>query len=303
MRLADKAVQAGILRWVAVATIGAGVAWFVGTLPWLVDGMRLPISSGWPALVPTDDVRVALPFGEYHLVDMLVFTLVGGAAGVVAARAPRALGPELFSGWVGAAGALFGLAAAMAQTLIAVRPRMSSGAEADLLVGALVGLGVLGSVLGVAAGLGIVRRWWWSPVGAALLAGCLVTWVVSLIGGVLGDRSAGFLEVVSPWLVGALVAGALVWTGWSARRWAWWPVVLAILWTLPAVTAAMYYVGPYARSGMGQGPGRTELLDATRDVFMQALRPSNHQTTPYVVGLLVALAVTAWLRWRAGALR
>ena len=293
---ADRAVRAGVLPWVAAALTGAGVAWLVGALPWLVDGMLLPISSGWPGLTPEDEVRVALPFGEYHLMDMLVFTLVGGAAGVIAARVPRAFGRASLTGWAGAAGALLGLAVAMAQTLRTVRPMLADDAEARLLVTTLVGLGALGAVLGVAAGFGIVRRAWWSPVGAALLAGGLGTWVVSLSGALLGDRAAAFLEVVNPWLVGGSVAGALVWTGWVAAgrwAWAWWPVVLAILWAMPAVTAAMYYVGPYARSGMGDGPGRAELVDATRDVFAAALRPSNHLVTPYVVGLLVALAVTA----------
>ena len=74
-------------------------------------------------------------------------------------------------------------------------------------------------------------------------------------------------------------------------------VVLALMWAMPAAISATYYVGPYARSGMGEGSGRAELVDATRDVFVAALRPSNHLVTPYVVGLLVALAVTAvW--WR-----
>jgi hypothetical protein len=82
-------------------------------------------------------------------------------------------------------------------------------------------------------------------------------------------------------------------TGWAfAGRWAWWPVVIAILWAMPAVTTALYYVGPYARSGMADGVGRAELVDATRQVFVDALRPSNHAITPYVAGLLVALAAT-----------
>ena len=296
---ADRAVAAGVLPWVAAALSGTVVAWFLGALPWLVDGMLLPISSGWPALVPEDEVRVALPFGEYHLVDMLVFTVVGGAVGVVAARLPGPSSPVSLSGWAGAAGALLGLALAMAQTLRTVRPLLGDDAEARLLVTTLVGLGSLGAVLGVAAGLGIVRRRWWSPVGAALLAGCLGTWVVSLLGALLGDRAAGFLEVVHPWLVTALVAGALMWTGSSSARrwaWAWWPVVLAILWAMPAAISAMYYVGPYARSGMGEGLGRSELVDATRAVFVAALRPSNHLVMPYVVGLLLALAFTAVLR-------
>ena len=295
---AVRAVRAGMLPWAAAALIGAGVAWFVGALPWLVDGMLLPISSGWPALAPEDEVRVALPFGEYHLVDMLVFTMLGGAVGVVAARVPKAIGAESLTGWAGAAGALLGLALAMAQTLRTVRPLLGDDAEARLLVTSLVGLGSLGAVLGAAAGLGIVRRSWWSPVGAALLAGGLGTWVVSLSRVLLGDRAAGFLEVVNPWLLGALVAYVLLWTGWSsARGWAWasawWLVVLAILWAMPAATSAMHYVGPYARSGMGDGPGRAELVDATRDVFVDALRPSNHLVMPYVVGLLVALAFAA----------
>jgi hypothetical protein len=70
-------------------------------------------------------------------------------------------------------------------------------------------------------------------------------------------------------------------------------VVLAILWAMPAVIAAMYYVGPYARSGIGDGPGRAELSDATVAVFVDALRPSNHAITPYVAGLLGALAASA----------
>ena len=49
---ADRAARAGVLPWVAAGLSGALVAWFVGALPWLVDGMLLPISSGWPALAP-----------------------------------------------------------------------------------------------------------------------------------------------------------------------------------------------------------------------------------------------------------
>ena len=304
LKLTDGAVYIGILRWVAFALIGAAVAWVVGALPWLVEGMRLPISSGWPALAPSDEVRVALPFGEYHLVDMLVVTVVGGGAGVVAAHAASALGLASRRGWEGATGALLGLALAMALTLRTVQPLLSDGTEAKFLVGSLVGLGVVGSLLGAAAGFGMVRRSWWSPVGAALLAGSLGTWVVSLTGALLGDGGAGVVQIVNPWVVGTLVAAALVWTAWWSAGWlAWWPALLAIIWATPSMFAAMYYVGPYARSGMGTGPGRAELIDATWDVFVQALRPSNHLTTPYVGGLLVAVAVTVWLRRRAGVQR
>lgn len=292
----DRELRAGIMRWAALAVIVAGVVWLVGALPWLVDGMRLPISSGWPALAPDDELRVALPFGEYHLVDMLVFTLVGGAAGIVAARVPKVLGAASPTGWAGVAGALLGLVLAMAQTLRAVRPLLTDDAEARLLVTTLVGLGSLGTMLGVAAGFGIVRRSWWSPVGAALLAGCLGPWAVSLSRALLGDRATGLLEAVNPWLVGALVAGALMWTGWSSARrwaWAWWPVVLGILWAMPAAISAMYYAGPYGRSGMGGGAGRAELIDATRAVFVEALRPGNHLVTPYIVGLLIAFVFAA----------
>lgn len=298
---AERAFPAEVLGWLAGALSGSVVAWSVGSLPWLVDGMLLPISSGWPALSPEDEVRVALPFGEYHLVDMLVFTVVGGAVGVVAARLPAPSGPVSLTGWAGAAGALLGLALAMTQTLLTVRPLMADDAEARLLVTTLVGLGSLGTALGVAAGWGIVRRRWWSPVGTALFVGCLGTWVISLVVALLGDRAAGLLEVAHPWWVTAQVAAALAWTGWSSARtwaWAWWPMVLAILWAMPAAISAMHYVGPYARSGMGQGQGRTELVDATRDVFVDALRPGNHLVMPYVVGLLVALAFVAVQRRR-----
>jgi hypothetical protein len=67
---------------------------------------------------------------------------------------------------------------------------------------------------------------------------------------------------------------------------------------MPAVMAAMYYVGPYARAGMGTGAERAELIDAAGAVFVDALRPSHHAITPYVAGLLVALAATAAHAWR-----
>jgi hypothetical protein len=292
--------RAAVLPWARAALVAAGAAWLVGALPWLLDGMRLPISSGWPGVAPDETVRVALPFGEYHLVDLLVVTVVGGAAGVLASRIPRAFRTASAAGWAGATGALVGLALALAHTLWTVWPLLRGGAETALLVVTLVVLGVLGSTLGAAAGVGIVRRSWWSPVGAALLAACLGTWVVRVVVAVLGDRAANVVMLATPWVMATLVAGALVWTGCSpAWRWAWWPVVLGILWVVPAVFSAMYYVGPYARAGMGVGAGRDELVDATRAVLGDALLPSHHVITPYVVGPLVAIAVLAGLRRRA----
>lgn len=277
-------------------------AWFIGALPWIVDGLTLPISSAWPSVTPTDGVRVALPFGEYQLAGIFVATLVGGAVGPpVAQLASR----RTASAWVGVLGALLGLSGALVHTLLVVLPLLADRAEAQLLVTALVLLAGAGVVLGLVAGAGLVRRTaWWSPVGGALLAATLTTWIVDLLNrGAVSD--SGWLlwfNRQSVWLVAVLLAAALLWVGCrSAARLLWWPAVVAVFWIWPAVTAALFYAGSYARSGMGSGAGRAELGDATSDVFVQALLPANHAVTPYVLGVLAAstVVVSASLRARA----
>lgn len=74
----------------AAATVASGalVGWLVGALPWVLEGPRLSISSGWPS-VTTDQVTVLVPFGEYRLVALGTVGIVGGVAAVGWARLLR----------------------------------------------------------------------------------------------------------------------------------------------------------------------------------------------------------------------
>lgn len=271
---------------------GALAAWLIGALPWIVDGLRLPISSAWPTVDPEDVVRVALPFGENQLIGIFVATIVGGTVGVYIARLAS---QRKVPAWVGGLGAALGLGVALAQTLYAVQPLVVDGAEARLLTTALALLGVSGILLGLFAGLSLVHRSaWWSPLGVALLAAALTSWSIDLLNGrgVTTTSWQLWLNSHANWLVAVLLAAALLWTGWSPiSRLVWWPLVVVALWVWPAVTAALFYVGVYARSGMGDGAGRAELIAATRDVFFQALLPNNHVQAPFVVGLVAAVIV------------
>ncbi len=160
--------------------LSAGLAaWLIGALPWIVDGLLLPISSAWPSVTASDEVRVALPFGEYQLTGILVTTFIGGAvASPVARLASRRTAPA----WVGVLGALFGLGGALVHTLLVVLPLVADRAEAQMLATALALLAGAGIVLGLFVGAGLVRRMaWWSPLGGALLAAMLTSWIVDLL--------------------------------------------------------------------------------------------------------------------------
>jgi hypothetical protein len=261
--------------------VGAVAGWFVGVLPWLVDGGRLQISSAWSSIEPDETPWVALPFGEYALGLLIVAGGIGGAAGVVVPRLLR-IGHH-----AGAIGALAGFAGALAQTWGVVGPFREETDAALLLVIVLVAAALTAPVFGVLAGLGIASGRRWSQVaGGMVVAALLPSWAAALV------LAAGLDSLAhrAHWIIAPALAVVLVRAG---VRPAWhllgWVVPVAVATFAQPFFTALSYAAVYGSSGMGSGEGLRELIDSTFDVFTAASHPSTYLLAPPAVAVAAAL--------------
>jgi hypothetical protein len=276
--------------------------WVVGALPWIVSGLRLPISDAWPSLPPGGTPRVALPFGEYAFQPLALVGVIGGAAAVAVSllTRPGTRRPRL----IAAGGGLLGLAVALVQTVAVVRGALGPRAEARLLVVALVAVALVAAVLGLLAGAGLVaRRGWAWVLGAGLVAALVGPWVNDLVHrGPASDGSwTSFVTQWHMWLGGALLGLALAVAGLRTMgRLVVWIGALAILWVVPAALTALNYVTYYG-TRQALGPGVVaEVLDAGRDVFVAALGPGVRTFGPVVLAALIGLVAVLGRSLRPG---
>jgi hypothetical protein len=114
-------------------------------------------------------------------------------------------------------------------------------------------------------------------IALAVLAGMAPSWLSGVTFAVLPPTQTAMLVLgqIWDWIGLALLAAALVTVGTRpAVRWAWWPLLVVIVWfTGPALTA-LSYLSPLLRPGAGLPGTLPDSLAAAAQVFGAASSPA-----------------------------
>lgn len=261
--------------------IGVAAA-FVGLLPWLLTGMRLPLQNLWAVDVPPEAMPVAmLPFSQYSLSLIFALLVVGAAAAGITTRALR---PRLPRGGflLVASGLVVIQAIAIAQTAFTVGGGLRGGAESALYLGALVAVSVLSLLVGVLV-VSLIAR---APRAGALIGlsiGAIATqsWLTGFLGVTTPYEIVGLIQ----WVPAVLVGIAVAWTGvGTVARVIAALVSIAIVWLAPAAITAVT-----AAAGMRVFGGRVnEMADYALRVFEMAAFTRELALRPIIAALVVA---------------
>lgn len=250
--------------------IGMGAV-LVSLLPWIVQGMRLPLQNLWNTqTLPGDMPLTVLPLSQYQLLTLIAIQLT---AGVLAGLVLHWWHPEQRTS--ARAGVLLGVVAAQllgaAQSLLTLNRGLSEGRLATAYQLGLTAL--LGGSIVIAAVAVILLSARSQPVAAlglgmgAVLLGGWVSFAVSASVGAYGVLGSTALSVLS-WVPAVLAGVALVWAG---RRLpaviGVWLVTLLLLWLLPA-----FFTGIQYALGQRLTVDPAELWDMFSSVFAQALQ-------------------------------
>ncbi|WP_353827489.1 hypothetical protein [Agromyces sp. SYSU T0242] len=282
----DGPVAARPLRWWLCLLIGAA-AGVVGLLPWLLEGMRLPLQNLWATDTPPDEYPlVLLPFNQYFLSQLAALLVAGGAAAGIAARATRNHRRPSGVVWT-LLGLLVVQVAAIAQTATVVRDGLAARAESALYLVALVATAALALLVGVGVMLLVAA----TPragavIGLAVAAVLAPSWLGGLL---LPDPALGVdaepALLVLRWLPAVLVGAAIAWGGiGTIGRVAAALAALAVLWIGPAlITAVSSAAGSRVLARHPQ-----EMLDYAVEVFRSATTRPEVFVPPLVVAVVVA---------------
>lgn len=281
-----------------LAVIVGVVASFIGLMPWLVTGTRLPVQNLWAVpTVPDEMPLVLLPYSQYTVM-LIVSLLIVGAS--LAGLAARTLGPRTTCRSAGftALGVLLVHTAAIAQTTVAVALGLQQSNQAAQYLALLTAVAIVSSVAGVGILLLIAR----APVpgaaiGLSVTAVLLAVWLGSLTSG------NAVLFTAAQWMPAVLVGLIIAWGGLrSVGRVAGALASLLVLWVGPAlVTAISSAAGTQA---LAHSP--EELLEHGVRVFLSLLDPEFSLApliTAVSIGVVgaVALAVGRLRARRAAA--
>lgn len=299
----DRAGRRGLPMW-AVGILAALAYWVVGTLPWIVRGLELPVPESWLRDAAGVAPWVALPFVP-GLVDLLIVVAAcGGIAAQLVAFAGRRSEDDYRAGAALAAtlGGVVGAAATIGQSTLALRDGLEPTTEAGLLVAGMGAAAALSTAAGLVIGLGIVVGGAWVRVLAvAVAAGLLPSWAGGVARGLLGTESGIALTVgqSAQWVAAGIVGLTLGIYGLRpARRVVTWLLVLLVVWTVPAALTAAFYLSSLLRPTAVQPGAIQDLLDAALQVFRLALRPENHQLQTILLTIGFGLAGATWPRRR-----
>ena len=279
--------------------------WVVGALPWIVDGVGSRSPRTWASDVATgsatDGYISLLPFTTARLGLLVTLTLVGGAVATFATLwlRPRE-GRRLASAALAVVGALTAAAYAMPQSAGATRQLGNDFDRDDRVLLGVLAVAVVGTLLGLALGLVVVLA---GPVPRALagaaLAVALGGWVSALLAA-LGAAPSGGLLPWGPVAVGVVVGMALVGLELRpARLVTVWVFALAVVLVGTAAQTAFGYLAALLRPRSGLPTGFRDHLEATRDVFLLALRPEHQMWWTYAVAAAVGVIGSTVARRRA----
>jgi hypothetical protein len=298
--------HARALLWPVLPLAAAGW-WVAGALPWTVNGLGARSPRNWPFDVATgsatDGYITLLPFTTARLGLLLTITVVGGAVAALAtlwvSPQHRSRARRLAAAALAVLGTVAAAAYAIAQSAGATRQLGGDFDRDDRVILGVLAVAVAGTLLGLALGLAVVLG---GPVlralAAAPLAVALASWVSAVLVASVGFQRALPLLAWTSTLTGAVVGLALAWVGVrSLWRVAVWPVVLLVVAACTAGQTAFGYLTSFLRPRSGLPNGLRDHVDASRDVFLRALRPEHQAWGVYAVAVAVGL-VGAALLWR-----
>ncbi|WP_109211075.1 MULTISPECIES: hypothetical protein [Microbacterium] len=263
-------------------------AGFVGLLPWLATGMRLPLQNLWGAATDSSAMPVVLlPFSQYYLMMLFALIATGSVAAGVAARALR---PRLPRGgfWLVAGGVLLVQVLAIVQTTLVVRGGLQERTESTLYLAVLVAI----CILSVLIGFGLLVLIALAPragaligltIGAIAVGSWLSAWLHPFV--ITGGDVVMTLSWLLQWVPAILVGVAIAWTGLGSVGKAVAAMAsLVILWIAPALIT-----GVSAAAGtrvLAKYP--SEMIAYAAEVFRMALFMPELALRPIVTAIVVA---------------
>ena len=280
-----------------VAAVSFGVLCaFMGMLPWIVTGMRLPLQNLWESeTLPESMPRALIPLSNYSVVVTSAILVIGAALGGLAVVIARTRGRAMSAGYV-LAGVLGVQIGALAHAAWALDIGLESSSRASLYVSALVGGAAVTILVGIPILLGIARGHA-APATLAVAASsvALSTWLTASLFAIVPISAQVPLVVwrTIEWLPLVIAGIAIGWCGWrTAQRATASVFALVIIWVLPALATAVSY-GIGSRIYL-QYPA--ELFPASKQVFVMALGTAGQG--PQRIAITVVVAILAWVFFR-----
>lgn len=276
------------------ALIGVGAA-VVGLLPWLLQGLRLPLQNLWAVEAGPDEMPlVLLPFSQYALTAEIGLMVVGAAAAGLAARVLHSRMPRR-----GALAMFLALIVvqlgAIVQSYVVVQGGLQDRREATFYLAAVTGVAVLAMLVGIVVFWLIAR----APragalIGFAMAAVALSPWLSELVSpftrhqyGAVEDFRRWAASVLR-WIPAVLVGLAVGWCGVrSLGRVVAVVVSFGLLWIVPALATAI----SYAAGSRVYAHDLQEMASAGFMVFRQAATLPEIVVPPLVVAAIVAVLV------------
>lgn len=281
---------------VLVGLLVGVVAAFVGLLPWLATGMRLPLQNLWAGEIDVSAMPIVmLPFSQYSLTLLFGLIVTGSVLAGIAARGLRSRLPRHRYLWV-VCGVVMVQTIAIVQTASTVASNLQARAESTLYVSALVAVCVLSVLTGIGA-LALIAR---APragamigltIGALAIGSWLSGWLRPFE--LTSGETVMTLVTVLQWIPGVLVGAAIVWAGiGSIGRVIATIASLMLLWFVPA-----------AMTGVSSAAGTrvlakypVEMLDCALNVFRMALFLPELALRPVITAVVVA-ALGFGVKW------
>jgi len=285
--------------WVS-ALIGVGAAG-IGLLPWLIQGMRLPLQNLWAVETSPVAMPIALlPFSQYALTTLIGLMVVGAAAAGLVARVLRARMTR--RGAVAMFLALITVqSGALVQTFVVVQGGLQEGREVTFYLAAVSGVVVLAMLAGIAVFWLIAR----APragalVGFAMASVALAPWLGELVHPLtriqFGEAAefSRWAASVLRWVPAVLIGFAVGWCGIrSVGRVVAVLVSFVLLWIVPALVTAI----SYAAGSRVYANDLNEMASAGFMVFRNAATMPELVLPPLAVAVVVA-AVVGWMLQR-----
>lgn len=291
------------------ALLGVGAAG-VGLLPWLLQGLRLPLQNLWALETAPDEMPlVLLPFSQYALTTEIGLMVVGAAVAGLLARLLRSRMPRR-GVLVMFLSLIVVQLGAIVQTYVVVQGGLQDRSAATFYLAAVTGVAALAMLVGIAVFWLIAR----APragalIGYAMAAVALAPWLGELVHpltnqqfGAVGDVRRWAASVLR-WVPAILVGLAVGWCGFrSVGRVIAVLVSFGLLWIVPALTTAISHAAG-SRVYANDLPG---MASAGFGVFRQAATMPEIVVPPLMVAVAVAVLVSVvvrYLRGRSAALR
>ena len=288
----------GPLSWWICIPIGIASA-FIGLLPWLITGMRLPVQPYWegPATAETMPI-VPLPFSYYAVVVIFGLIVMGSAVAAVATRATRPQQRRFGPFWI-AIGLLAIQLLAVAQTYLVVIDGMQQRSLSWLYLAAMIGVSVVSIVIGIPVLLLIAN----APragatIGISVASIAVAAWLVAFVSPPIAPPEGDGMLVtdILRWVPPVIVGAGLAWGGLNTvGRILAAPLCLAILWVAP--TAFIAAGAAAAHPQLLELPD--QILQAVVKEVLEGMTVVERAVPPIAVALVVAGVglVVRWL-WR-----